>query len=70
MTTHSDSHLENPHGQRSLAGSSLWSRKASDATECSPVMFQSLNQPHLVYPLVLQRALGLLPLWTGVDNLL
>ena len=62
--------LENPHGQRNLAGSSPWSRKASGVTEYSPVMFQTLNRPHLVYPFVLQRALGLLPLWTGCDNLL
>ena len=27
------SHLENPHGQRSLAGYSLWGRKESDMTE-------------------------------------
>ena len=27
------SHLENPHGQRSLAGCSLWGHKESDTTE-------------------------------------
>ena len=33
MATHSNILLENPHGQRSLAGYSLWGRKESDTTE-------------------------------------
>ena len=33
MVTHSCSCLENPRGQRSLAGSSPWSRTGSDTTE-------------------------------------
>ena len=28
-------HLEDPHGQRSLAGYSRWGRKESDATEAT-----------------------------------
>ena len=33
MTTHSFFCLENPHGQRSLAGYSPWGYKESDTTE-------------------------------------
>ena len=33
MATHSSICLENPHGQRSLAGCSPWGRKELDTTE-------------------------------------
>ena len=35
LATHSCSCLENPHGQRGLAGYSPWGRKESDTTEAT-----------------------------------
>ena len=35
--------LENPHGQRSLAGYSAWGHKESDTTEQLSPMFQALG---------------------------
>ena len=44
---HGDPHqftcLENPHGQRSLAGYSAWGHKESDTTEQLSPMFQALG---------------------------
>ena len=48
MATHSKSCLENPHGQRSLAGYSPWGNKDSDMTErLSTILpFPDLPQGH------------------------
>ena len=57
--------LENPHGQRSLAGCSLWAHKESDTTEyLSPwwVVFHCVCTLHLLYPFICWQTLPYLAL--------
>ena len=48
MATHSNSCLENPHGQRSLVGYSPWGRKELETTERLTLSLSS-GPPSLVW---------------------
>ena len=65
MATQSYSCLENPHGQRSLAGYGLWGRKEWDTTEWLSThihkhrkWYSKISASHWPYPA--------LPIWNGL----